>query len=106
MTEVVERRKIDAHELRHYLSLFISDQQNSYDVEHRWLAAYAADLMAQAYNVKTGNHDTIRRQVHEFRLREIDTARAKLNLDADKLQVEEAKLLREIEQIAVTGDAA
>lgn len=92
MTEVAERRKIDAHELRNYLSLFISDQQNSNDVEYRWLAAYAADLMTQAYNVKIGNHDTIKAQVEEFRLGEIRKKRADLAKQDATLAQEATKL--------------
>lgn len=101
-----ERPTLDAHDLRNYLSQFQVDNAQSSDVEHRWLAAYAGDLKTQAYNVKIGNHDTIRKQVNEFRLREIEEAKAKLHAEAHKLETEEAKLLREIEQIVVNGGTA
>lgn len=92
-------RRIDAHMLRSYLEQFQNDNQHSSDVEHRWLAAYAGDLKTMAYHVKTGNHDTIKKQVNEFRLREIEAAKQKLHAEAGKLETEEAKLLREIEQL-------
>lgn len=92
-------RKIDAHDLRNYLEQFQSDNMRSADVEHRWLAAYAGDLKTMAYHVKTGNHDTIRKQVNEFRLHEIDEAKNELEDESDKLKNEEIKLLRETEQI-------
>lgn len=91
-------RKIDAHDLRNYLDRFQSDNQHSSDVQHRWLAAYAGDLKTMAYHVKTGNNVTIRKQVNDFRLREIDEAKQKLHAAANDLEKEEAKL-REIEQL-------
>lgn len=98
-------RKIDAQDLYSYLDRFNTDNRHSSDVEHRWLAAYAGDLKTMAFHVKTGNHDTIRKQVNEFRLREIDEAKQKLHAEADKLETEEAKLLREIEQIPEIGSS-
>lgn len=96
-------RKIDAHDLRNYLDRFQTDNAHSSDVEHRWLAAYAGDLKTMAFHVKTGNHDTIKRQVNDFRMREIKAAKEKLSREQDKLMIEEDKLLREIEQIVTTG---
>lgn len=93
-------RKIDAHDLRNILEQFQNDNRHSSDVEHRWLAAYAGDLKTMAFHVKAENHDTIKKQVNEFRLRELDEAKNKLHAEADKLETEEAKLLREIEQIS------
>lgn len=92
--------KIDAHALRHYLERFINDNRHSNDVEHRWLAAYAGDLKMMAYNVKTGNHDTIKKQVNDFRLREIAAECEKLQESREELEKEEARLLREIEQVS------
>lgn len=91
--------KIDAHDLRNYLERFQNDNRHSTDVEHRWLADYAGDLKTMAFHVKTGNRDTIKKQVHDFRLREIEAAREKLGGEITKLDGEEAKLLREIEQL-------
>lgn len=99
-------RKIDAHDLRNYLEHFQNDNAHSSDVEHRWLAAYAGDLKMMAFHVKNGNHNSIRKQVNEFRLQEIDEAKQKLHVEADKLETEEAKLLREIEQIPEIGSSA
>lgn len=99
-------RKIDAHDLRNYLHRFQTDNMHSSDVEHRWLAAYAGDLLTMAYHVKNGNRDTIRKQVNEFRLREIEMQSAKLLNDLDALHSEEVKLRLEIEQIALTGSQA
>lgn len=73
-----QARNIDAADLRNYVEAFCRQNANSRDVEHRWLAAYAQDLLLQAYNVKTGNHNTIREQVEKFRLGEIAEARKKL----------------------------
>lgn len=92
-----EARKIDAHMLRNYLDQFQSDNYSSSDVEHRWLAAYVGDLKMMAFHVKTGNHDTIKRQVNEFRLREIEAAKNQLHAEAHALETEEVKLLREID---------
>lgn len=96
-------RRIDAHDLYVYLARFQADNTNSSCVEHRWLAAYAGDLKTMAFHVKTGNHNTIRKQVNEFRLREIDAAKNKLLDEGEKLEKEEARLLREIEQIPEIG---
>lgn len=92
-------RWLDAQDLYSFVDRFMSDGKNSSDVEYRWLAAYAGDLKTMAYHVKIGNHDTIRKQVNEFRLREIDEAKNKLHAMAGELETEEAKLLREIEQL-------
>lgn len=92
-------RRIDAYMLHSYLERFQNDNQHSSGVEHRWLAAYAGDLKTMAYHVKIGNHDTIKKQVNEFRLREIETAKEKLQAQSILLKAEESKLLREIEQL-------
>lgn len=91
--------RLGAHDLRNYLDAWIKQNADSRDIEHRWLAAYANDLMHQAYNVKVGNHDTIKKQVHDFRLQEIELERLKLTGEVTKLNGEEARLLREIEQL-------
>lgn len=95
-------RKIDAQDLYSFLDRFQSDNARSSDVEHRWLAAYAGDLKTMVFHVKVRNNDTIKKQVNEFRLREIDEAKNKLHSAADDLEKEEARLLREIEQIPVS----
>lgn len=87
-------RQIDAHDLRNYLDQFIRQNTCSRDVQMRWLASYAADLMAQAFNVKAGNHETIRAQVEEFRLGEIRKARDELAKQDQVLEAETKKLLR------------
>lgn len=92
-----EIRSIDVHDLCNYLDRFQIDNAHSPDVELRWLAAYAGDLKTMAFHVKTGNHDTIKKQVNDFRLREIEAARQKLEDETDKLLNEEARLLRELE---------
>lgn len=99
-------RKIDVHDLRNYLDRFQIDNAHSPDVELRWLATYAGDLKTMAFHVKTGNHDTIKKQVNDFRLREIEAAKQKLHAEANRLETEETRLLREIEQIVVNGSDA
>ena|SRR5882724_10278841 len=90
MSDIPEQlRRLDAHDLRNYLDRFVSDNKSCRDVEHRWLASYANDLMVQAYNVKAGNHDTIKAQVNAFRLSEIQEERSKLQ-DSDLALEEEA----------------
>lgn len=93
MPDVEQVPRIDAHELRNYLARFVEQNTNSRDVEHRWLAAYANDLMVQAYNVKTGNHDTIRALVEEFRFGEIRKEREKLSKQDAVLEQEAGKLI-------------
>lgn len=95
---VQARRKTDARDLQNYLNQFQQDNSDSGDVEHRWLAQYADDLMKMAFHVKAGNHDTIRKQVNDFRLSEIEAAKNKLQMESDGLTIEENKILREIEQ--------
>lgn len=92
MTEVEERRKINAHGLWVAIDTFMADQQYSNDVELRWLATYAIDLKTMAYHVKTGNHETIRAQVEEFRLGEIRKKRADLAKQDAVLNQEALKL--------------
>lgn len=87
-----EAPKIDAHDLRNYIERFIRDNKDSRDVEHRWLAEYAVDLMNCAFDVKAGNHEKIKPLVTGFRLREISCERAELgNADAE-LEAEAKKL--------------
>lgn len=94
MPAVVHPHCIDAHDLRNYLDAFIRQNECSHDVEHRWLASYAADLMARAYDVKIGNHDTIRTMVEAFRMTEIEAARANL-AEQDKVLGQEMTRLME-----------
>lgn len=101
-TKGAERPTMDAHALRNYLNEFVLQNAGSRDVEHRWLASYAADLMVQAFNVKAGNHNTIRKQVEEFRLQEIAAEKAKLREKIEVLDTEEEKALRAIETAAVS----
>jgi hypothetical protein len=93
-------RPIDAHDLRNYIERFIRENQHSRDVEHRWLADYAKDLMAQAYNVKAGNHDTIKARVNAFRLLEIEEEKSKLQQAISTLEKEEGKIHRQPEEAA------
>lgn len=104
--ESLMARQLDAQDLYIFPGRFVSSNGNSPHVDRRWLAAYAGDLKTMAFHVKNNQRDTIKKQVNEFRLREIDEAKQKLHAEADKLETEEAKLLREIEQIAVTGNKA
>lgn len=97
-------RQLDAQDLYNFVDRFISTNRNSLHVERRWLAAYAGDLKTMAWNVKNNQRDTIKKQVNEFRLREIDEAKNKLHVEAEKLETEEAKLLREIEQFPPETD--
>jgi hypothetical protein len=92
-------RRIDAHELYCVLDRFQSGNANSPSIEHRWLAAYAGDLKTMAWNVKNNQRGTIKKQVNAFRLREIKAAKEKLQAQSILLETEEAKLLREIEQL-------
>ncbi len=88
----------NSHDLYLMLESFISKNNQSLDIEHRWLAAYAQDLKLQAYNVKVGNRKTIRKQVEEFRLREIAHKKDELKKDLLRLENEEANALRAIEK--------
>jgi hypothetical protein len=92
MSETVIEHIRDAHDLRNYLAEWIRQNEPSRDVEHRWLAKYAADLMTQAYNVKAGNHETIKTMVSAFRLQEINYARDHLAKEDAKLEAEASKL--------------
>lgn len=90
---IAEQRLIDAHALRNYLDTFICQNASSRDVEHRWLANYAVDLLTQACNVKAGNHDTIKPLVEKFRLAEIAKAREELAKQAQALDIEAGKII-------------
>ena len=78
MMSAEERKRMDAHMLRNYIQEFINANMSCSDVEHRWLASYANDLLTMAYHVKIGNHNTIKAAVTEFRLNEITKARTDL----------------------------
>lgn len=95
---VHEAPRCDAHDLRNFLDNFCRQNASCRDIEHRWLAAYAEDLKLQAYNVKVGNHTTIRKQVEEFRLREIEGKRTQLQKQLAVLESEEKAALRAIEE--------
>lgn len=84
--------RLDAHDLYVFIDRFIRTNKDSSFVEHRWLAAYACDLQRMVWNVKNNQRDVIRKQVNEFRLREIAKARSKLLAEINKLDAEHDKL--------------
>jgi cell division protein FtsB len=96
MLDASEHKPMDLHDLYLALSRFERDNKSNHNVERRWLASMVGPLKVIVEVLKMNGADSLaeehRRSLKDFRLGEIEDAKAHLQRESDALDQEARKL--------------